>query len=268
LKPEPHVVTGRVQISAVTQPLKLAEPNPISLNSNGPKVTSVIAGWGYYVRGGVMHPVNVNDDILPVSYDSRGGASVNVTPRRLGKVQLTLFVTFEDGGFERKKIDLQVGPSERPPEKLVITPGGGDTSMNHPVISLDLSDAHRTRYLNPSAIFKNVTSPVRLLPLEVTFRFISPLGTDAGIGTAAEIDPSTGILTARYVGQALLETTFEGVSVLTCIDVMKNVGGGRSSRCEEILPPGRSLPPDLHDLYPGPPPVAVKPPPRANTNPQ
>jgi hypothetical protein len=261
-KPEPHVVTGRVQISAVSQPLKLAEPNPIIIQTNGEKITSVAARW-FYAIGSILNPADEDTVVLPVSADSNGGASVNVTPLKLGKVQLMLFVSFADGGFERKTIDLQVGQSSRKPESLEIAPGGGDNRWNYPVISLDLSDAHRTRYIDPSAVYKNVAPPVRLQPSEVSFKIIAPPG-----GGAAEIDPSTGLVTAQYLGQVLLETTFAGVSTLTCIDVMKNVGGGRRSSCEDLLPPGRSLPPDPMDLYPGPPSVAVKPPPRANTNPQ
>jgi hypothetical protein len=74
-------------------------------------------------------------------------------------------------------------------------------------------------------------------------------------GAAAEIDPSTGTVTARNVGQALLETSFGGVSVLTCIDVMNNVQVGPRSRCEELLPAGRKLPPSQMDLDKNPPPV-------------
>jgi hypothetical protein len=243
-----QMVSGRVQIPTVAEPLKLAEPNPISLQSNGQKITSVTARWGYYDRGTLMHPVNEGTDILPVIYDSTGGASVNVTPRRLGKVQLMLFISFEDWGFERKTIDLQVGQSAGQPEKLVIA-SGGDYRVDHPVIYLDLSDEHKKRDVDPAAIYKNVTDPVPLDASDVTFKFInSP-------GAAAEIDPSTGIITARHVGQALLETSFGGVSTLTCIDVMNDVRMGPRSRCEELLPPGRSLPPSQKDLDNTPPPV-------------
>jgi hypothetical protein len=194
-----------------------------------------------------VHPVNVDDDILPVSYDSNGGASVRVTPLRLGKLQLTLFVSFEDGGFERKTIDVQVGQSEQQAEKLMITLGGD--YRDTPVVYLDLSEAHKTKHIAPAAIYKNVTNPVLLNASDVTFKLInSP-------GAAAEIDPSTGIVTARYVGQALLETSFAGVSTLTCIDVMNDVRLGPRSRCEELLPPGRSLPPSAWELDKTPPPV-------------
>lgn len=246
---ERHMVIGRVQIPAIAHPMKLAEPNQISIQTSGQRVTSVIAHWAFYYPGSlVASPMYEGDDIPPVSYDSNGGAYVRVTPLKLGKLQLTLFVSFEDGGTERKTIDLQVGPSERPPERLVITPGGGDNRRNHPVISLDLSDAHRKIDIFPAAIYKNVIPPVRLKASDVTFKLInSP-------GAAAEIDPSTGIVTAQHVGQALLETSFAGVSTLTCIDVMNDVRVGRGSRCEELLPPGRRLPPSGMELDPTPPP--------------
>ncbi len=101
------MVVGRVQI--VTEPLKVAEPSQIAIQSSGQRVTSVVASWAFYNAGGfIVRPFNENDDILPVSYDSSGGAYVSVIPRRLGKVQLTLFVSLADGGVERKTIDLQV----------------------------------------------------------------------------------------------------------------------------------------------------------------
>jgi hypothetical protein len=243
---EPHIVAGQVKIPTVTEPLKLAEPNPISLQSNGQKVTSVTARWAYYDRGTLIHPLNEDDDILPVHYDSTGAASVYVAPRRLGKVQLMLFISFEDGGFERKKIDLQVGQSAGPPEELVVR--SRSDYRGTPVLYMDLSEAYRKMNIFPAAIYKDVKSPIPLSAPDVIFKWINPTG-------AAEIDPATGIITAQYVGQALLETSFGGVSVLTCIDVMENVGGGRRSRCEELLPPGRTLPPSAWELNKTPPPV-------------
>jgi hypothetical protein len=105
---------------------------------------------------------------------------------------------------------------------------------------MDLSEAHRTQHLFPSAVYKNVQRPVPLNASDVTYKIIN--------GGAAEIDPSTGIVTALNIGQALLETSFEGVSTLTCIDVMKNVGGGPRSRCENLLPPGTRLPSNFEEL--------------------
>jgi hypothetical protein len=244
---ESHAVVGRVQIPAVTQVLKLAEPNPISIRVVvAERVTSVVASWTYYV-GNIPHPAAEEDSVLPVSYDSNGVASVDVTPLKLGKAQLTLFISFADRQVERKTINVQVVPPQQQPEKLVITLGGSRSDT--PVLYLDLSEAHKTKHIDPAAIYKNVTTPVPLNASDVTFKLInSP-------GAAAEIDPSTGIVTARYVGQALLETSFAGVSTLTCIDVMNDVRGGPRSRCEELLPPGRRLPPSGMELDPTPPPV-------------
>ena len=243
--PVAHMVVGRVQIPAVTEALKLAEPNPVSLQSNGQKVTSVGARWAYYHGGVLVYPVNEDDDVLPVNTDSSGRAYVSVTPRKLGKAQLMLFVSFADGGVERKTINVQVVQPQRPPEKLVIA-SGGDYRVDHPVIYLDLSDEKKKKDLDPAAIYKNMANPVPLNASDVTFKFISSTG-------AAEIDPSTGIVTARHVGQALLETSFGGVSTLTCIDVMNDVRMGPRSRCEELLPPGRRLPSGM-ELDPTPPP--------------
>jgi TonB family protein len=243
---EPHAVVGRIQVPVVTQVLKLAEPNPISIGAVGGSVRSVLTSWTYYV-GNIPYPAPEEDRGLPVSYDSSGGASISATPLKLGKAQLALFVIFTDGGFERKTINVQVVQPQRQPEKLVITLGGNYRSET-PVLYLDLSEAHRTKHVDPAAIYKNVTTPVPLNASDVTFKLInSP-------GAAAEIDPSTGIVTARFVGQALLETTFGGVSTLTCIDVMNDVRMGPRSRCEELLPPGRRLPPSGMELDPTPPP--------------
>jgi hypothetical protein len=240
-------VVGRVQIPAITHALKLAEPNQISIQTSGQRITSVLAGWVYYV-GNIPIPSREDDIVLPVSSDSNGSASINVTPLKPGKVQLILFISFEDGGVERKTIHLQVSQSKQQPEKLVIVLGG-DHRRDTPVLYMDLSEAYRTTQLGLAAFYKNVTSPVLLNASDVTFKLIN------SSGAAAEIDPSTGIVTARQVGQALLETSFGGVSTLTCIDVMSDVRVGPRSRCEELLPPGRSLPPSLNDLDKTPAPV-------------
>jgi hypothetical protein len=245
---EHHAVVGRVQVPPLTQALKLAEPNPVSIQPIGERVTSVFASWTYYV-GNVPHPADEEDSVLPVNYDSNGGEFVSVTPLRLGTAQLSLFVSFADGGFERKTINVQVVQPQRPPEKLMITLGG-DYRRDTPVIYLDLLEERRTRHPDPVAIYKNVTSHIPLSTSDVTFKLINSTGTEA----AVEIDPSTGFVTARHVGQALLETSFGGVSTLTCIDVMNDVRMGPRSRCEELLPPGRSLPPSDMDLDSTPPP--------------
>jgi hypothetical protein len=245
---ESHAVVGRVQIPAVTQALKLAEPNRISLQVTGERITSVAASWIYYV-GNVPHPAVDEDSVLPVNYDSSGGAFVSATPMKLGKAQLTLFISFADRRVERKTINVQVVQPERQPEKLLITLGG-DYRSDTPVLYLDLSEAHRTKHIDPAAIYKNVTRPIPLNASDVSFKLINSPNPPA-----AEIDPSTGIATAQYVGQALLETSFAGVLTLTCIDVMNDVRGGPRSRCEELLPPGRRLPPSGMELDPTPPPV-------------
>jgi len=245
---EPHAVVGRVHVPTVTQVLKLAEPNPIFIGVVGGSVRSVLSSWTYYV-GNIPHPAPDEDSVLPVSYDSSRGAFVSATPMKLDKAQLSLFVIFTDGGFERKTINVQVVQPERQPENLVIALPGRDDRRNTPVLYMDLSEEDRTTHIFPAAIYKNVTRPVPLKASDVTFKLIN------SSGAAAEIDPSTGIVTARYVGQALLETSFAGVSTLTCIDVMKDVRGGLRSRCEELLPPGRRLPPSDMELDPTPPPV-------------
>lgn len=236
-----HVVNGRVQVAAGTQPLKLAESTPISIRANGQKVTSVVAGWLYFVNN---TPVSAQEQVklLPVTYHSDGSAYISVTPLKLGKVQLTLLVSFPDGGVERDTIDVEVGQSTRPPEKLVIALPGGDNRRDTPVISMDLSERNRTEHVFPFAIYRTLHDPVSLNASDVSFKMLSP---PTG---AADIDPSTGIITARHVGQALLETSFAGVATLTCIDVMKDARVGRASRCEELLPPGRRLPPSAMEL--------------------
>jgi hypothetical protein len=240
------MVVGRVHISTAPRILKLVEPNPISFHAVGERVTSVRARWIYYV-GNAPHPANEDDTVLPFTYDSSGAVLVSVIPLKLGKAQLVLFVTFADGGVERVRVDVQVDNSEQPPERLVIA-SGGIYNLSRPVLPMDLSDRHKTIDVDPVAIYKNVSSPVPLRASDVTFKFInSP-------EAAAEIDRSTGIVTARHVGQALLETSFKGVSTLTCIDVMNDIRLGRRSSCEKLLPPGRSLPPSLRDLDSTPPP--------------
>jgi hypothetical protein len=247
--PQPHVVVGRLQIPAIYHALKLAEPNQISIQTGGEKVTSVWASWTYFNIRNIPHPAVDEDRALPVNYDSSGGAFVTATPLKLGKAQLSLFVGFADGGFERKTIDVQVVQPERPPERLVIATGGV-YGREMPVLSLDLSDRYKTVDVDPAAIYKNVASPVPLNASDVTFKWINSPNP-----TAAEIDPKTGIVTARSIGQVLLETSFGGVSVLTCIDVMNNVLMGPSSSCKELLPPGRRLPPSEMELDNRPAPV-------------
>jgi hypothetical protein len=73
-------------------------------------------------------------------------------------------------------------------------------------------------------------------------------------------DETSGKITALHIGHALIESTFEGFSDLTCIDVMENASdGGDRTNCHELVPAGMKAPESGIDLSKPPKKVTVPP---------
>jgi hypothetical protein len=232
--------------------MKLAEANRLLLQLNGWKVTSVAADWRYYVGNHIAPLPNDDDVVQPITYDQDGRAYISPVPMRLGRMQLILRFSFEDRRIEQDKIGVEVGLPDRKPAELIIT-SGWDYKTNYPTVELDVSEAHRKGNLDPAAVYSDVARPVPLAARDVRFKVIAI--SDGG--SPVDLDSTTGAITALHIGQALVETSFDGISTLTCIDVMQDVRGGSRSHCEKLLPPGRTLPPGPMEKDPRPPPLVT-----------
>jgi hypothetical protein len=231
-------VNGRLQIPQLTQPLKLEEENEIPILLHGYKVHSAFAQWSYYtVDGYVMPPDDGNE--AAVMYHADGSAYVKIVPEKLGKVQLTIVASFEDGGLANARADAEVIYPDRDPEKVYVTTEQRGNFQISGTIYMDRSQSSKMERLLPRALYKDAVHPVPIPATDVSFKLITAKESDPPIS----IDKSTGIVTALHIGHALIQTTFEGFTVLTCVDVMNNASDGSDRTvCSELVPAGMAAP--------------------------
>jgi hypothetical protein len=89
------------------------------------------------------------------------------------------------------------------------------------------------------AVYSGASHPVPIPPEFLRFTILSENESDPPIA----VDSSTGMVSARRLGHALVQTTFKGISTLTCVSVQENVSSGANRlNCSELVPPGMTLP--------------------------
>ena len=244
-----HVVSGMVTMTSSDTVLHSAEANRLTLVSKGAAIRSVVADWSRVVENRAETPVGGLVDSLTVQTDAAGATYVEVIPPMLGHVHLTLQVAFADGGVERQKLEFKVAPSQQHPDKLLVTTPGA-SRQGVATVAIDVGQ-HPTIPLEAVAVHKTTGMSVTLGPADVIYKLIAAPGGPAPV----RLDPAAGTVTAVHLGNALVETTYDGVSTLTCVNVVKDIRAGGHERCTELLPAGRSLPPEPWDDVTFKPPV-------------
>jgi hypothetical protein len=117
--------------------------------------------------------------------------------------------------------------------------GGGGQTQSSGTIYLDLSEMSSHSGLGPMAIYHGAAQPAPIPPKYLHFKLITANGGDPPIS----IDETSGRITALKIGHALVQTTFEGLSDLTCVDVMENASDGSDrTNCQELVPAGMAAP--------------------------
>lgn len=229
---------GRLQILPLTRLLRLEDENEIPILVHGYKVYSAFAKWRYYNVGGALETPDDGHEVT-VFYHGDGSAFVKIVPENLGKLQLTMTACFEDGDFEAAWGDAEVVYPDRKPEKFLVARGGTGHTWTSGTIYMDLSESTRHKSLDPIALYKDAIHPVPVPAKDVSFKLITATEGDPPIS----IDKSTGDITALHIGHALIQTTFEGFSVLTCVAVLENAGfSGGGTVCSELVPTGMTAP--------------------------
>jgi hypothetical protein len=174
--------------------------------------------------------------MLPVFHHADGGAYVKVTPRALGQVVLKIVAEFPDGGETHTEAVITVGPPDRSPEKFIVGNLGPTKSI--PVMDMYLKPQPSLRVPGIQAVYGTEGERIEINPAFVSFKIRT--ANDASI---IELDETTGLITPLKRGEALLETSFQGWSNLTCIlvDDEFNANRGPKSNCRSLLLPGERL---------------------------
>lgn len=229
---------GRLDILPPSEPLKLAEENAISLQSHEPglnklEIQQVQSSPGGTRPHGTHHFTEPGWAMLPVLHHADGSAYMNVIPRVFGQVVLQTVARLPDGSETHTEAPLNVRPPDRSPEKIIVGDLGSTRSI--PVMDLYLKPHPRLRVPGIRAIYEKEGERFQINP-----SFVSIKMRTANATPIIELDKTTGLITPVHPGEALLETSFQGWSNLTCICVEDkfNPNPGPRPRCQSLLLPG------------------------------
>jgi len=227
--------TGRVFATAPSNPLILEEPNRIPLTLSNDKIHDIRVELTYDGPNGTLVSPPHSSMQGQLLSGADGNEYINITPNRLGKLHAYITVFFDDGLVDDAHFDADVVMPERRPDKLFIT-GIGDPDFPLLYVHLALSDPmSRHGMLYPNVLYKGDLDPVPIPAEDVKFRLI--YGTDNG--PSISLDTSTGQVKAIHLGHTMVVTTFQGFSVLTCVNVTQGPGDPTDlTLCRELVPPG------------------------------
>jgi hypothetical protein len=232
--------------------LKVAEPNEIPFRITNPNVKSIIVDWRIY-RPGLKSPEYANE-AKSAEYSLLPGTSIiHFTPSVIGKLRIVIMVDFLDGGVARKDEDVETVLPDRPPEKFIFqktSQGTWNENVTYAIVD-------QTVWLDTAVYYPGFDKPIRLPATDIAFRVLNDPGREP-----LQLDSTTGIIKPVASGRALIQADFAGLTTFICIRVFTSNPGGAWDDCHDLLPPGKSLPPqEPLSTPPGP---VVRVPPRTS----
>jgi len=169
---------------------------------------------------------------LPIQHRADGTAYIKIVPLLLGKLELRISGSFSGGAMFMKRAKIEVEAPERKPERLIL----GDPSVDEGVLLLFLHGHPGKEALKVKADYGNGIMPIPINPSALKFRIVYRESTPA-----LDIDSSSGILTPRHPGHALIEISYGGLTRSTCVVVNEKYNVGLvnydHSHCEELYRP-------------------------------
>jgi hypothetical protein len=233
--------------------LKLGEENEVAILLNGYKANKIYARFDYLDDDGNPSSSSVESETA-ITYHPASNADVKVVPERLGKAKLHLDVRFEDGAVQAEVLEIETVLSDDRPEKFLVARGGAGRTFG--TIYLGISGGSNHLVLGPMAVFPGAN---RAAPIPASYVRFTMFAAD-GSNPPISLDESSGKITALHIGHALVESTFDGFSELTCVDVMENASdGGDRTNCHELVPAGMTPPESGIDLSKPPSKIRIPP---------
>jgi hypothetical protein len=228
------IADDRIQLLPIDHSLKVAEPNEIPIHISYPNVKSIIIDWGIYPPGWTS-PQYANE-ARSAEYTLLPGTSIiRFTPSVVGKLSISIMVNFEDGKFARKDEDVETVLPDRLPEKLIFQKNSYRSTWNE---NVKWAIVGQTVWLITVVYYPGFDKPIRLPATDIAFRVLNdpkmePLQVDSATGTIKPVAP----------GRALVQADFAGLTTFTCIRAFTSNPGGPWDDCHDLLPPGKSMPP-------------------------
>lgn len=227
------VAKGRLSIPLLANPLKLETLNKVPIELHGFSARTAHVNLSYNGGYAARHPGIAHTDVRIVHLQD-GSAYISIVPENLGKLHLQIGVDFDDGYIDSATLDTaEVVLPDRKPEKLYVDVGFRGT------LYLDLTGKAKWSMVDAMALYAGALHPVPIPPEYLEFKVIAEDQKNPPIS----VDQSAGRITALNYGHALVQTTFEGISTLTCVSVQEDVSSGANRLdCSELVPPGMTLP--------------------------
>jgi hypothetical protein len=231
----PFIANDRLQLLPIDHSLKVAEQNEIPLRISNPNVKTVVIDWGIYRPGSrspdAQESKSAEYDLLP------GTSIVHFTPSVIGKLRLGILVFFQDGGFARKDEDVETVLPDRPPEKFIFQKDGHPWSTWNQNRTIAIVD--HTVWLDMVAFYPGFDGRIHLPATDIAFHVLNYPGKEP-----LQLDSATGIIKPVAAGRALVQADFAGLTTFTCVIVFSSGPGGPNQDCNDLLPPGKSMPPE------------------------
>jgi hypothetical protein len=200
--PDLMSVDGRLSIKTPNHPLQLGEENALTISLKGPPPTHLFTVQREVTADRMSPWIQGSDQEVSVEHRPDGSAYVKVVPQRPGTIEFRLNVSFADGGWENDTVTAQV-IAAKPPQKLQIEAG----TMFHSTLTLDLSKRWGEHKIWITADYPGLKQPLAIPFKDAHFNVRTAKG-DPPI----RFNTGTGEIDALRLGQALIETTYHGLT--------------------------------------------------------
>ena len=215
-----RLANNRVDFVIPGNTVELGKPTKVRLIIHVPGLKRLHIIQSRVAEGGRREPIRAGDAEADVLADTGEGASVSVVPMGIGRLELLFFGKYPDGAAVIERMQVEVVPPTVRPKRLVVGEASNPQKMRQ-VIFVFLRGSLTKEELGVSAMYDSLPVLVQLDPAMVMFRVYN----DAA-GPSIDFDPRTAVITPRKIGETLIETTFRGLTVRTCVVVRENEGVG------------------------------------------
>jgi hypothetical protein len=195
---------------------------------------------GIYVDGEET-PRDIKSFEVNLQIDADKRTSFIVHPMWIGKVNIGLFILYNDGQIDTKDIDVQVVAPDKTPLKIIsMQPGGMKSTIHTPLTKDNLIPG---AIWGIYAIYDEKDGPV-LIPRNLLQTEIIASNQDSPpFHMDQSINDDYLYAMADHTGHALVKSSFDGLSVLTCIAVETEhdwllMDHGDHTTCSELIPAG------------------------------
>lgn len=214
------LANDRLHINPPGNDLQLASSNDIPVQMTSDAVLQVIVDW----KDAHGHTPDGSEEKQGIiNYGADGQAIISVHPPVLGQATLTIRVDFKDGRYAVDTVDVNVVLPKRKAKTFEVTDGRERQTIS--ALQMDL-DQNRIKRLGGVATYSGYKYPVAIEGAELKFN-VKPESGQSPI----DVDPRTGLVTAKSEGKAMVDVRFGGQDRRVCVVVSKEAGDAGSANC-------------------------------------